>query len=201
MQSDTKERISNDGVRNFNTYIKALKPILLSHHPNCKAFKNHTFKIGRFKFCIGCFIGFPTAIIGIIVLPFIKILNILDSTQILIISLVFLSSSILSPLKLTKIKLIKMIQKCLIGLGASYLFWWIWTLPNFFLINLLYFLGIFALLLIFLNGYHAISFYSICRKCEYSREWNRCPGFRDHIKYLKERNLPNIFSSIKNKRK
>ena len=53
---------------------------------------------------------------------------------------------------------------------------------------------IFGILLIVLNGYHAYSFYFTCKKCKYSLNWNICPGFEDHRKYLEEHNLPNIFS-------
>jgi len=185
-------------INNFVLFLKIFKPILLSHHPSCKTFENHTFKIGKHKFCIGCFIGFPTAIIGIIVIYYSKLVNVLDSKVLLMTSMIFLASFILSPLNLTKIKIIKIIQKFLIGLGSAFLFWWIWTLTNLFIINLLYFLGIFSLLMTILTGYHAYSFYSTCKKCKYSRDWKICPGFEDFIKYLEKNNLPNIFNKIKN---
>ena len=127
-----------------------------------------------------------------------KLVNVLDSEVLLLTSMIFLASFILSPLTLTKIKIIKIIQKFLIGLGSTFLFWWIWTLPNLFIINLLYFLGIFSLLLTILTGYHAYSFYSTCKKCKYSLDWKNCPGFKDFIEYLEKNNLPNIFNKIKN---
>ncbi len=185
-------------INNFVLLLKILKPILLSHHPSCKTFENHTFKIGKRKFCIGCFIGFPTAILGIIVIYYSKLVNVLDSKVLLMASMIFLASFILSPLNLTKIKIIKIIQKFLIGLGSTFLFWWIWTLQNLFIINLLYFLVIFCLLLTILTGYHAYGFYATCKKCQYSLNWKICPGFKDFIEYLEKNNLPNIFNKIKN---
>jgi hypothetical protein len=107
--------------------------------------------------------------------------------------MLLLASFILSPLNLTKIKIIKILQKFFIGLGSAFLYWWIWTLTNLFFINFLYFLAVFGVLLTLLNGYHAYSFYSTCKKCKYSLDWKSCPGFEDHIKYLEEHNLPNIF--------
>jgi hypothetical protein len=94
-----------------------------------------------------------------------------------------------------------MIQKSLIGLGASFLFWWIWTITNMFLINLLLFIGIFGGILIVFYGYHAYNFLSTCKKCEFLQQWDKCPGFADHVKYLKKNNLPNIFTGIKYKKK
>jgi len=126
-------------------------------------------------------------------MPFMHLESILDSKSLFISSIVLISTFFLSPLHLTKLKAIKVIQKFCIGIGAAFLFWWIWTLTDLIIINFLYFIAIFGILLIILNGYHASGIYSTCKKCQYSRDWKNCPGFEDYIKYLKENNLPNIF--------
>jgi len=159
--------------------LKCYKYLLLSHHPDCNKFvKNHTINIGKYKFCIGCFIGYPTAIIGILLIHYLNLLELFDSFFFLMLAMILISSIILSPLGLTKIKLIKIIQKFLIGLGSAFLFWYIWSSPNSFIINSIYFSLIFGTLLILLNIYHGYGLHNTCKKCEYSMDWSNCPGFK-----------------------
>ena len=156
-----------------------MKPFLLSHHPDCDKFAiNHTINVGKYRFCIGCFVGYPTAIIVILAFYFLNLVNLLDSLFLLVIALILLATFFLSPLNFTKIKTIKIIQKFLIGLGSVSLFWYIWSLPNSFIVNFLYFSLIFGTLFTLLNIYHGYGFYKVCKKCEHSMNWNNCPGFK-----------------------
>lgn len=154
------------------------KSFLLRHHPNCEKFKGHTFKIGKTEFCIGCFIGYPTAFIGILIIYLLRQVIMFGTEFLLITGLILVSSFILSPLHLTKMRNIKIIQKFFIGLGFAFLFWGIWTLPNSFIINLILFFIIFGIIYAIIMSYHAYSFYRTCKKCEYSLNWEICPGFR-----------------------
>ena len=97
-----------------------MKPFLLSHHPDCDKFAiNHTINVGKYRFCIGCFVGYPTAIIGILAFYFLNLVNLLDSLFLLVIALILLATFFLSPLNLTKIKTIKIIQKFLINIYSE----------------------------------------------------------------------------------
>lgn len=187
-----KEKKQDNNTFFFN--FKIFKPILLSHHPSCKKFETHTFKIRNHRFCIGCFIGYPTAVTFIIFFFIIDIKKILGPFILLIIALSLLSSFFLSVIGLTKFKPVKILQKISIGLGASFLFWGIWSFPNPFLLNLISFLIIFGILMSLLNGYHFYGLYSKCKKCQYSLKWKICPGFEDFREYLKKNNYPNVFS-------
>ncbi|MHA1491562.1 MAG: hypothetical protein ACTSRI_18145 [Promethearchaeota archaeon] len=102
-------------------------------------------------------------------------------------------SFFLSPLNLTKIKIIKIIQKFLFNLGAAFLFWWLWSLPNPFIINFIFFFFLFGSFLSIINAYHGYGMYRICKKCEYSLEWDKCPGFVKYNEYIEKNNLPNLF--------
>jgi hypothetical protein len=166
---------------------------MLSHHPNCERFEVHTIKVGEKRFCIGCFIGYPIAIFGVIFFPFLNLTKILSSQLLFLIGVILMSSFLLSPLKLTRRKAIKIIQKVLFNLGGAFLFWWIFTLPNPFLINFLLFFLIFGSALTIVNAYHAYSFYKTCKKCEYSLEWERCPGFKELFEHCERNHLPNLF--------
>src|SRR3989304_3210738 len=94
--------------KSFKTYLKCYKSLLLSHHPNCERFaKNHTLNVGKYRFCMGCFIGYPTILITIIVMFFLKLYAFINRDLLLTLSLIFISSLVLSPLNLTKKKPIK----------------------------------------------------------------------------------------------
>jgi len=168
-------------IKKLFLYAKCMKNLLLSHHPSCQKFEKHTINIKKYKFCIGCYIGYPTAILGIIFLWIFKIPALLGRDTLLIWALILISAFILSPLKLTAIKFIKIIQKMLIGLGSSFLFWFIWSLPNAFLINLFYFILVFGFLITLLNLYHALGMQQICKNCKYFSKWGTCPGFQNII--------------------
>jgi len=165
---------------NQETFLsrKIIKRLILTHHPNCDKFKNHTFKIGKYHFCIGCFIGYPTALVGIFVIQFLNLVKSFDSIYFISIALPLIATFLLSPLNLTKLKSIKFIQKFFIGLGSSFLFWWVWSLPNPIHINILIFFLIFSPLMMALNAYHAYGLYKTCKRCEYAMNWNSCPGFK-----------------------
>ncbi len=195
MQETNIERSKKElsKFQEFKLYIKCFKSMILSHHPKCENFEGHTLNIGKYRLCIGCFVGYPSAIIGIFGILFLNLNNNIETTSFFIFGLLFLSTFLWSPLGLTKIKKIKILQKFLIGIGSSMLFWGIWTLSNPFIIKLLIFLGIFGALLLILNLYHAHGFQDNCIKCEYSHKWDVCPGFREIRKCLEKNDLPFSF--------
>jgi len=174
-------------IKSLKKYLKCYKSLLLSHHPNCERFaKNHTLNVGKHRFCMGCFIGYPTILISIIVMFFLKLYAFINRDLLLLLSLICISSLALSPLNLTKKKPIKIIQKLLISVGLGLLFWWIWTAKNLFFVNLLFFILIFGFLFFVLNAYHGYRLLKICKKCKYSLDWENCPGFKDIYDCLKK---------------
>ena len=177
-------------LKKLYLYIKCVRPILLSHHPNCEKFgNNHTINIGKYRFCIGCYVGYPTAILGIIILYFSGLLRVFNSDLLFYTALILLSSFILSPLKLTDFKAIKIIQKALIGLGSSFLFWWVFTMPYIIYIRVMIFLLVFGFLITLLNIYHGLNLYMTCKKCEYELDWQNCPGLEEVFNCFKKYNL------------
>ncbi|MFW9951733.1 MAG: hypothetical protein ACFFKA_16580, partial [Candidatus Thorarchaeota archaeon] len=162
----------------------------LSHHPDCQKFKGHTLKIGKIKLCIGCFIGYPSALLGIFIIRVTNLHNFVPYECFLWIALPLLLTFILSFTNLTKIKVIKIIQKMLIGLGASFLFWWIWYSPLSNQAKLIQFILTFGIILSILNIYHVYGFLSACYKCETPFSWNKCLGFQ------KIRNSATLFESM-----
>ncbi len=168
------------------SYFKILKPLLLSHHPDCEKFKNHSIKIRNNKYCIGCFIGYPTAILGILSIELFNFLEMFTPHQYFMIGFILISSFLLSIFGLTKNKKVKIIQKSMIGLGASFLFRWIWNENSSILQNFLFSFLLFGLLTSIFNLYHAFGIYKTCKKCRFSLDWETCPGIKKYKEALKK---------------
>ncbi len=181
-------------IRKFFLYGKCFVPLLIAHHPECEVFgKSHTINIGKYGFCIGCFVGYTVAIISLIIFRyFINIFDIISPQWVLILSLIFIGSFVMSPLKLTKIKTIKIIQKALIGIGAIFLFLWIRNLPNPRATNTLIILIVFMILISILNLYHSLTIIGTCYKCKTPFDWGNCPGFKTISANMEKYNLFNF---------
>ena len=83
-----KEERKRNKISNALLYVISFWPLLLSHHPECEKFKNHTLNIGKIRFCIGCFIGYPIAILGMFLIPILRIPQIIPYDLFLLISLI-----------------------------------------------------------------------------------------------------------------
>jgi len=169
-------------------------PLLLSHHPECEKFYNPTINIGKkVRLCIGCFIGYPVAILGIFLLPLFNITSLIPIDYFLLISIILLATFILSPLKLTENKTVKILQKALIGLGSSFLYWYIMTRPNPRIVNIVIFYFSFGAILSILNIYHVLGFILTCYKCETPFLWGSCDGQITIRNNFEKFGLNNIF--------
>lgn len=176
--------------------IRSFLPLILSHHPNCSHFNGHTIKIKKARFCIGCFVGYPTTIVSMMLIGFFNLHNIIEGDIMLIFGIAFVSTFILSLLNLTKIKIIKIIQKFLIGLGSALLFWGIIKLPNHISLNIIIAFTTLTILVVLLNVYHTYGFYRTCIKCETPLNWASCDGFASIRGDLMKYDLNNVFESF-----
>lgn len=177
-------------------YVISFWPFLLSHHPECDKFNNHTLNVGKVRFCIGCFVGYPIAILGMFLIPLLRIQLLIPYDYFLIISIILLATFIMSPLKLTENKTIKIIQKALIGLGSSFLFWYIMTRPNPRIVNIFIFYISFGAIISILNIYHVLGFVMKCYKCETPFLWGSCGGFKSINNNFNKYGINNIFLSF-----
>jgi hypothetical protein len=171
-------------------------PLVLSHHPDCERFKGHTLNIGKIRLCIGCFVGYPTAIISILLISFFNLSSIIPYQLFLPIGLGLLSTFFLSIINLTKIKVVKIIQKFLIGVGASFLFWWIWYGDTPLNVRFYTFSYTFTIILGILNFYHVYGFFTTCYKCDTPFAWGSCPGFNFLRIFEDKHDLRNLFEGM-----
>ncbi|MGV9205178.1 MAG: hypothetical protein ACOC44_14295 [Promethearchaeia archaeon] len=181
-------------------YLKAIKPIILSHHPECEEFKAHTIIVGSHRFCIGCFIGYPTMFISILLIMVLNLRVYIPLTWFLGIGVVLGSTFFLGFLPGTEFKSFKIAQKIVMAIGAAFLFWWIWYFPVHFLVRFMYFFMIFGILSLILNAHHMYGIYKKCRRCSYQSDWKNCPGFGPLYQYLENNDLPNFLDSLQKDR-
>ncbi len=196
LNNNPKKRHNQKKIKRLWLYIKSFFPFFLSHHPDCTEFESHTIKFAGLKLCIGCFVGYPTAIITFLVVDYFSFIDIIPVRFFFLLSIVFLSFFFLSPLGLIKNKILKICQKILIGIGAALLFIWIMELPNLKRLNLYIAYNTLYFLLLVLNLYHVYGNLSKCYKCGTPFDWGKCPGFCSIRKRMEEFNLNNFLSDL-----
>lgn len=176
--------------------IKSFGSFFLRHHPGCVNFKGHTIKLRKHEFCIGCFIGYPTSFITILILGVFELYKSIPSNFLITFGILFMSTFFLSFTGVTTIKIIKIIQKIFIGIGSALIFWGIFSLDFSVFTNSIIFLLVFSTLLTLLNIYHAYGLYNECKKCESQFKWGQCSGFEAIRNNLRKYNLPNLIMDI-----
>ena len=189
--------ISNHGkLMKFFLYGRAFFPFFLSHHPECNYFKGHTIKFGKFRLCIGCFIGYPIAIFSLLIFNIIKLYELIPQQTILLLSIIFLGLFFLSPLNLIVNKTMKIVQKIFMGIGAALLMQWIMLFPNSSRVNLNIAFIVFYIIITLFNLYHIYSICITCYKCECPFDWGNCPGFKTIRINMERFNLPNFLITL-----
>ncbi len=183
-------------LRNIIGYVSSFFPFFLSHHPECDRFEGHTQNIRNIRLCIGCFFGYPAAIAVLIFHKIFNLYSLLSPMILLILGIAFISTFFMSPLKLTNIKFIKIIQKILMGIGSSFVILWILQLPNPRNINLFLAITVINLLLLAFGLYHVYGIWSNCVNCDTPFDWGYCDGFRTIIKNFEEKKLPNFLEKF-----
>ncbi len=179
--SQIRKRISR--VRLF---LSILKPISLSHHPNCERFDEHVYHIGNKRLCIGCFTFYPVVILTIFfTFLFVNWNNPLNSIRIFFISLLFMLPVLLSLFGLTKLRFIKILSKVSIGIGVGLLLIATIFLPVIIIVKVLLFfevncfIGVIAYL-------RTKSILKECDNCIYKGNWNECPEMKPIMTQLYE---------------
>ncbi len=178
--------------------IKSFLPFFFSHHPECEKFKEHTINVGKIKLCIGCFIGYPTAIGALFLIRILNLYLLFSTQPFFFLSVVLLGTFFLSPLKLTENKKIKIIQKFLIGIGAAMLFNWIMERPYSFKVNIRTAFIVFYILLVILNLHHVYGILSSCYMCKTPFSWGRCAGFSNIRAKMEKNGLNNFLLKFEN---
>lgn len=175
MKDEKKEKIRiilADIYKGF----KSVAPMILSHHPPCETYKNHTINIGRVKLCIGCFIGYSSAILTILLVKILHDQNSFNLIPILILGIILSLAQLLSLTSLTERKSIKIMQKFLIGTGSGFIIIFLYltiNLPVTFKLVLIYI--VISILVIPIGILHYRTSAKTCEKCKIKDIPGKCP--------------------------
>ena len=147
-------------------FLKKYSHLLLSHHPSCSEYEDHTLNFAKIRLCIGCFIGYPSALLSILLGVFFIYPSISQKIYILIIGIFLFLFQLLSLTKLTEIKPIKIMQKFLMGFGAGQILVvsYYWFNGSVF-IKLLGVWGIVLIIMAPISLFHYRSFRDTCENC------------------------------------
>ncbi len=167
--------------------IRSLVPVLFSHHPMCSFFSHDSYVLFGRRFCLGCSITYPLALI-------ISLFLILTGAYhhfpepLFHQSLMLLSSVVLGSFQLVKYKsdseniIFKITIKVLLGVAIAGIITWVLTIPGqWYGILLLFLLGM--VLLSFLGTFRLMYVNRKCAGCIYHGDWDICYGFRGVNRY------------------
>ncbi len=160
---------------NKNHKKKILYRTLISHHPACEKFKNHTFKIGKVDFCIGCFIGYPAGILAIILGTYFHHKLQISTISLLYVGLFLQSSMGLSLFQISEIKWVKIIQKLFTGFGGGLILLYVYfsTIGSVWH-KLFEVWGMFMILMAPLTILHYLNLKKTCKFCDSDYRENVC---------------------------
>ena len=158
-------------------FLSDIKPILLSHHPNCDHFSKHVYHVGKRRLCIGCFTFYPSIVITILFTLLFIDLNSYNLIIIFNLSYIFMLPVILNFLKLTKFRVLKIFSKVSLGIGIGLYLIAIFGLPFHILIKIFTILeiNIFVGVIAYIRSNHIKK---ECEACDYRGDWDSCPGMK-----------------------
>ena len=177
--TDIRKKLSR-----LKLFLKDISPFLLSHHPLCSSFDDHVYKVGKRRFCVGCFTLYPTLIILLLTFGFLQITN----TQTLMIffgiGLGLMASILLNLLGLTEKRGVKILSKILLGASFAFLLYSVFVSPLLLVLKILFYFAVSSFM-------GAISLYRIrslektCKECEFDLDHDDCDGFKEVFEKLK----------------
>ncbi|MFW9801939.1 MAG: hypothetical protein ACFFFC_04775 [Candidatus Thorarchaeota archaeon] len=176
-------------------FLRAVGPLLTSHHPFCDVYAGHLFTLRGRKWCIGCFfnsLSFFMAL-GLLIVSTIIVPFMIDRSYLFWggAALVLVSFA-MSALHLTDNKRLKVLSKLILGSSFACISWAI-LLADGLTTNLeLKFALIVTLYLIVVTvlGYRrVIEVEKECMACEFKMRWSKCPGFKDILCPLVDSNF------------
>lgn len=184
-EKDNSENNKKDSLGQKITYFfKGIRPLILSHHPNCEHFYDHTFEFRGKRFCYGCYIGWPVAIITLVILLIIQIQQYIYLGTLFQIGFFLCCAYLLSIFKLTKFKIIKIASKIIIGIGLGTMFASIILTEYPLWFKLLIIVILMNITTFVVNLKRGYEIDKICKACSYQDDWENCPGMKESMQYF-----------------
>ncbi|TFG18247.1 MAG: hypothetical protein EU530_09555 [Promethearchaeota archaeon] len=164
--------------------IQAIKPIITSHHPLCDQYKEHSFHLFGRDWCIGCYIGYPSGILMLLIGYLTGLFQMLETSTLFITGASLMGSYILSVVGLTKIRWIKIFSKIPLGIGAAFLIAGLFSLSGPIWLSFLLSFLLIQIFLTIINVKRALEMKKTCADCEYASNHDKCPGMHPIMEKL-----------------
>ncbi|MHA1450138.1 MAG: hypothetical protein ACTSP4_12025 [Candidatus Hodarchaeales archaeon] len=161
-------------LTNKNLY-KAFFSMMLSHHPECDVYSDHSFKIGKIRLCKSCSLAIFSAAIFTPVFLFTPLLELFKSFTTSLIIIMVLSPFMVVYISGKGNNKIRTVSRILFGLFALSLLVSTIAVPEF-QFKLLY-IVIMATGIMIIAKRRMDKMTGICRECGYNSEFSSCPGF------------------------
>ncbi len=158
-------------------FLRKIQPVLLSHHPDCDKFKEHSFEIRGVRLCGGCITIYPSITVSLLLLYTINFFQPVFFRYLFFIGLLFIGPKIISILFRSRRKTVKVGANILVGTGIAICIFSIFSFPFPFVMNLFIFI-VFFMMVSSANFLRVKSIMKTCSSCEYHRNWSICPGFK-----------------------
>lgn len=158
---------------------------MLSHHPECKYFKDHYFILRDIKLCKGCFLGIPAFLITTLLL----LLSLrLATSQIYLFAGIFLIlTNIANIMRLSeKFPYVKIMTKICMGTGLGFILVGIFALEIHLTIKIFLFLNMYGTINSIFGLYRMNNLQKVCRTCKYKANWKQCDGFKEIYQRLRD---------------
>ncbi len=182
-------------IKRLKLLISDIKPMILSHHPNCDHFSDHVYHLGKYRLCIGCFTYYPTIILTIIFSILFIDMSLQNLFILYFLSFLFFLAILLNIFHLTSYKILKILSKVSIGIGTGFYIVAVIYLPIFLILKILslFLVNFYTGVIAYVRANHITK---ECEQCEYKGNWKVCPTMKPIIEKLYEHGFKKRKSSL-----
>jgi len=187
IKEGTPEKRPKSGfIQRFGYFLKGIKPMALSHHPVCGQFDDHVFKLKNMELCFGCFIGFPTAFITLVILFILRGIMTINPNFLWTVGFYLCCSYLLSVFKITKYRIIKILSKILIGIGTGFITTAVLFSTGPLWFRILIILFFFQITTAIVNVKRSYDIHKTCKRCEFKEDWDQCVGMKESMEFFRK---------------
>ncbi|MGA1873613.1 MAG: hypothetical protein ACMUHY_08060 [Thermoplasmatota archaeon] len=157
-------------LKNALRSIQYSFPYLLSHHPHCSWYSRDVLRLGRWRFCWGCIVTYPTMIVTLTAIIFLGIHHRFDWWQFVAAGVILGSFEFISLWRKGR-GLRHRTIKFFLGLGLAFVTVGVFTIPISLFLRILIYFHLYLLAGLF-GSLRVVAMEKKCKRCS----WSALPG-------------------------
>ena len=165
--------------------IRSFSPVYLSHHPNCRHYRDDVIKIRGMKICGGCFFLYSGLILTILTLFLMGQYRTLDPLKIALVGFCLMMPLVIQTFIHFSSVFLRRCVRFLMGAWAFLLVVIPIKVGGSLWLKIIYLLAL-VMLLSLIRYHHVANFRKKCLPCIYHGDFSRCTGFREVSERLKK---------------